>query len=176
MRHKKWSRENGFTLVELLVVMAIISILSLITFGQFQTARRKANDVSRKGDLNSLTKALQMYYADYGSFPISSNGYLTVGTGTTVFWGGTFQDTASPPYVYMKIMPRENNSSMPRYCYVTSADGKSYGLFAMLENTADNQCSLTDGQGSYIHCGGNRYCYAVVSPNIKVSDLEGTLP
>jgi prepilin-type N-terminal cleavage/methylation domain-containing protein len=60
---------QGFTLIELLVVITIISILSIITFSQFQTAKKKANDVARKGDLNALVKSLQMYYADYGVFP-----------------------------------------------------------------------------------------------------------
>jgi hypothetical protein len=75
----------------------------------------------------------------------------------------------------MKVLPKENNSSMPPYCYVS--DGKYYGLFAMLENTVDLQCSMaTATRGSYQHCNGKFYCYATVSPNVIVSDLANTLP
>ena len=38
---------SGFTLVELLVVIAIMSILTIISVSQFQTAKKKANDVAR---------------------------------------------------------------------------------------------------------------------------------
>lgn len=168
----KVKKNKGFTLMELLVVVAIISILSLVTLGQFQTAKKKANDVSRKGDLNSLSKALMSYFNDYGMFPASSgvNGGSIVLNGETVTWGGTFEDTStSPSYVYMKVMPRENirPSSYP-YCYKTSADKKKFGLFAQLESPGDKECSH-----SY-SCNGVTYCYGISSPNSSL-DANGNL-
>jgi prepilin-type N-terminal cleavage/methylation domain-containing protein len=146
-------KKSGFTLIELLVVIAIISILTIITVGQFQTARKRANDVARKGDLNSLSKSLQMYFADFGVFPDVD----------AITWGGTFEDsTVSPPYVYMQKLPRESILSIP-YCYKISADGKKYGLFAQLESTTDIQCA-----NSYV-CNGNTYCYGIASPNTSLT-------
>jgi len=149
--------KRGFTLVELLVVISIMSILTIITVGQFNTARKKARDVQRKGDLNAMSKALQMYFADYGEFP----GGIFVG-------GGEFRDNTG--YVYMKVMPEEKTPNMPDFCYVVSDDRKSFGLFAMLENTEDSDCHMTGAVGDYSHCG-ETYCYSVVSQNIIVDDL-----
>ncbi len=171
--------KKGFTLVELLVVITIMSILTVITVSQFQTAKRKANDVARKGDLNALAKSLQMYYADYGSFPESEHGMIRVvdnGVEKTVTWGGEFSDNASTPYIYMKKTPREEilDDNFP-FCYVSDG-GNRYGLFAMLENTADTECVMNNGAGAYSHCGGRRYCFAFVSPNVSVNDLDSLIP
>lgn len=152
-------KNKGFTLIELLIVISIMSILTVITVAQFTTAQKKARDVSRKGDLNSLSKALLAYYADYGIFP------------DTITWGGTFADSSG--YTYMKVVPKENyqSASIPSFCYVVSADKKSFGLFSTLENTKDS-----DYKGPYTHCGGKNYYYFIVSPNIRVSNLTGVNP
>jgi len=163
-----YQMKKAFTLVELLVVIAIMAILTTITVSQFQTAKRKANDVARKGDLNAVAKALQMYFADYGVMPdANSSGQIVVG-GVIKDWGAEFNDASG--YVYMKTLPKENKSGMPKYCYKTDASKKSYALFAMLENTTDSQCIT----GVTYDCGGslNDYCFAYVSPN-KSLDTNG---
>lgn len=169
------NKKNGFTLIELLVVIAIISILTVITVSQFQTAKRKANDVARKGDLNSVSKALNMYYADYGVFPNADNGEIQVSNGsggyTNVAWGGEFTDRG---YTYMKVMPHENKTGWQEFCYEVSADNKKFGLYAQLENKEDGDCSWTDGTktvGAY-QCGGENYCYSVVSANAQLADPD----
>lgn len=153
--------KSGFTLVELLIVIAIMGILSSITVAQFITAKRKANDVARKSDLNGVSKALQMYFVDYGVMPEASVDGRIVMKNSPIDWGGEFVDGT---YVYMKVLPRENNSKLPNYCYKTDADKKKFALFAQLENTVDKEC---DGN-SYI-CSGNTYCFAYVSPNTSLS-------
>ncbi|MFA6007208.1 MAG: prepilin-type N-terminal cleavage/methylation domain-containing protein [Candidatus Shapirobacteria bacterium] len=166
-------RQAGFTLVELLVVIAIMSVLTVITVSQFQTAQKKANDVARKGDLNAVAKALQMYYADYGKMPNMSDplgGQIKVG-GNVIPWGGQFIDAAG--YVYMQKLPIEGNLAFP-YCYKTDANNKAYALFAMLENTLDNQC--IGGAAPTYKCGNpvKNYCFAYYSPNVKL-DSNGNI-
>jgi type II secretion system protein G len=151
--------KKGFTLVELLVVITIISLLTVITVSQFQTAKKKSNDVARKGDLNAVSKALQMYFNDYGVFPATD----------VIVWGGTFEDSSvNPAYVYMKKLPRENYTTAKPYCYKTSADLKKYAIFAQLENTVDKECANT-----YM-CNGVSYCYGIVSPNSGLNN-DGSL-
>jgi len=155
---------NGFTLIELLVVISIMAILTIITVSQFMTARMRARDVARKGDLNALSKALQMYYADYGVFPAKINEGINSNE-----WAGEFKDPNDANYTYMKVLPVESgnrNLTVP-YCYVVSADKKKFGLFASLENVNDS-----DYSGPYIHCGGKSYYYSVVSPNTTAEDDE----
>lgn len=173
-------KRTGFTLIELLVVISIMSILTVITVSQFQTARRKARDVQRKADLNSLSKALQMYYTDYGFFPQSNP--VTIGGGISMpgaVWGGTFEDqTVSPAYVYMKVLPKENTDSTHPYCYKVSADRKMMALFGQLENSADVECDRNkDGRvdaSDTRACDGVQYCYYITSPNAAL-DINGDL-
>ena len=151
--------KGGFTLIELLVVMAIMSILVVISVSQFQTAKKKGNDVARKSDLNGVSKALQMYFADYGVMPSVTDGKIN-----NVDWGGEFKDG---DYVYMKVMPKENSLSLPPYCYKTDASLKKYALFAQLENTVDKEC---DGHTYTCENGTSNktYCFAYVSPNTSL--------
>ena len=59
----------GFTLVELLVVISIIGILSSFAVVSLNSARQKARDALRKGDMAQLRTALEMYYDDYLGYP-----------------------------------------------------------------------------------------------------------
>lgn len=158
--------KKGFTLVELLVVITIMSILTVITVSQFQTARRKASDVARKGDLSGLAKSLQMYFTDYEVFPRADGGRIQLPDDSVAEWGGTFEDG---DYVYMKVMPQDKS---PRtYCYEVSTDHKKFGLYANLENTMDNDCKTTNGVGNYV-CNGVNYCFTIVSPNAQPGDTD----
>jgi len=162
--------KKGFTLVELLVVIAIISILTIITVSQFQTARRKANDVARKSDLNSLNKALQMYFADYGEFPENINGGEVSSVWCPIDTNCEFSDDTN--YIYMKVLPREKNTALDPFCYEVSDDKKSFALFADLENSGDLDCKMNSSNPMYQNrCGTYSYCFTIVSPNIKPGDL-----
>ncbi|MFA5025385.1 MAG: type II secretion system protein [Candidatus Shapirobacteria bacterium] len=168
--------KKAFTLIELLIVMAIMGILTSITAAQFQTAKRKANDVARKGDLNAVSKALQMYFADYGRMPAANAVGQIMVAGVGISWGGEFKDSSG--YIYMKQLPVESKLVGSPYCYKVGADGKSYALFAMLENETDSQCDRDkDGDADKTYdCGGNTdaYCFAYISPNISLNE-HGTI-
>lgn len=66
--HKK-----GFTLIELLVVISIIGILSSFAIVSLNSARIKARDALRKGDMAQLRTALSMYYDDNLRYPECGN-------------------------------------------------------------------------------------------------------
>lgn len=162
--------KKAFTLVELLVVISIMAILTIVTVSQFRTARKRANDVARKGDLNSVAKALQLYFADYGVLPESENGMISIG-GHKIEWGGEFKDDTG--YVYMIKLPQENKTGdWPEYCYKTDSTRKKYALFARLEVESDSEC-----ENNEYDCGGVSmdYCYANVSPNTSIGEC-GNFP
>ena len=168
--------KKAFTFVELLVVIAIMGILTVIAVSQFQGAKRKASDVSRKGDLNGVGKALTMYFADYGKFPEASVNGKIVLNGNEIDWGTEFVDNG---YVYSKILPKENKNDFPQFCYKTDASRKAYALFARLENDRDLQCDRNDdgkvdGDDMVYLCGGKTYCFAITSPNFDL-DNSGTI-
>jgi general secretion pathway protein G len=62
-------RGKGFTLVELLVVMAILGILVAIAVPQLQKAPIRAKEATLREDLFTFRSCLDQYYADKGHYP-----------------------------------------------------------------------------------------------------------
>ena len=67
-------RRAGFTLVELLVVIAVIAILATITFGLFKAANNGRNKSKSKGEIQAISMAAQSYRKAYGDFPGCATG------------------------------------------------------------------------------------------------------
>lgn len=64
-------KNKAFTLIELLIVLAIIGILSTISLFAISGVRESARDAKRKADLETIRQALEMYKADIGNYPQS---------------------------------------------------------------------------------------------------------
>jgi len=62
MKNSIKSAQKGFTLVELMVVIAIIGILSAIILANFTTARSKSRDGQRISDISQIQYALAAYF------------------------------------------------------------------------------------------------------------------
>jgi prepilin-type N-terminal cleavage/methylation domain-containing protein len=64
-------RLEGFTLIELMIVVSIIAILASIVVPKFADLVRKSKEAQSKGSLGSLRSAVNIYYSDMeGQFPI----------------------------------------------------------------------------------------------------------
>jgi prepilin-type N-terminal cleavage/methylation domain-containing protein len=61
--------KTGFTLVELLVIVAIIGILSTIVIVSLVQARKKARTIAVISEVKQLVNALELYYSKYGHYP-----------------------------------------------------------------------------------------------------------
>lgn len=66
--------KTAFTLIELLIVVAIIGILAAIAVPNFLNAQVRAKVARTKGDLKALSTALEMYRLDNNQFPLGSRG------------------------------------------------------------------------------------------------------
>jgi len=64
----------GFTLVEIMVVITIISILTSVLYVSFNAARENSRDQVRQSDLKQLQLAIELYKAQNGSYPDSGCG------------------------------------------------------------------------------------------------------
>ena len=70
---------KGFTLIELMIVVAIIGILAAIAIPKFADLINKAKEGSTKGALSSVRSAIQVYYGDNeGWFPADSLACITL--------------------------------------------------------------------------------------------------
>ncbi len=62
------SNERGFTLIELMIVIAIIGILAAIAIPQFSAYRKRSYNSAAKSDLRNLATAQEAYYTDYNTY------------------------------------------------------------------------------------------------------------
>jgi len=98
---------QGFTLIELMIVVAIIGILSAIAIPKFADLIRKSNEGATKGNLGAIRSAVSIYYGEQeGVFPApttdgtdavptSLGGILTSNNGTYI---KAMPNCYTPPY------------------------------------------------------------------------------
>ncbi len=141
-------RIDGFTMIELIVVIAILGLLSTIGLVSFRTAQIKGRDAQRKSDLAQIQKALEIYYNDYGYYP--TDDYPA---------SGSFIDAKGT--LYIKEIPQDSKFG----AYPYSSDGTFYILYARLENSQDPcfEKGLCKDYG--LACGDENCNYVVASPN-----------
>lgn len=126
--------KNGFSLIELLVVLGIIAILTSLVAFNFNTARARARDVSRKSDLNSLKGALELYRNDNdGQYPNTTSYDALL---STYLVGYVSPDIGDP-----KISQTGDASSWQQYVYTSSSPYLGYTLSVCLENRSDDMAS-----------------------------------
>jgi len=80
--------EGGFTLVELMVVIAIIAVLAAIIIPVYSRARESARQTTCKGNLHAIAVALRNYLVDEGGFPGPYNPYTGTGGVTQLYLSG----------------------------------------------------------------------------------------
>ncbi len=74
MNRVKFNHSKGFSLLELLVAIAIITMLASVVIASWNSAREKAQDARRISELKQLKYALELYHTNYGHYPRESDG------------------------------------------------------------------------------------------------------
>ena len=93
------SNKNGFTMIELLVAIAIVGILASVIFATVQSGRKKAHDAARVHDLGQIQVALRLYKdANASGYPASTSGEPIVsGSGVGALIASHLPDTMKDP-------------------------------------------------------------------------------
>ena len=152
MRYNRYINKHGFTLIELLVVISIIGILSSFSVVSLNSARVKARDALRKGDMAQIRTALSLYNFENAHYPIcgvwdgaAADFGATVGDavddGSWCYLNVLGADLTAGARPIMMVMPLDpmnddnlaaaNNTYI--YRYVTDATGSEYALVYTLE-------------------------------------------
>ena len=96
--------QKGFTIIELLIVIAIIAILAGLVLNNFQGAQAKARDTQRITDINNIHSKLEEYYNENGAYPQTftaatfpgiDSGSLTDADGTSIVINAAVADEAA---------------------------------------------------------------------------------
>lgn len=87
---------DGFTLIELMIVVSIIGILATLAVPSYQSSVVKAKEAALRQDLSTLRDVLDQHKADQGKYPLSLAALVSAGylrgipkdpfTGSTTTW------------------------------------------------------------------------------------------
>lgn len=151
------ARKNGFTLVELLFVIAIIALISMLTAVLIDKAREKARDTVRRDDLSQVNKAMQMYYSNNTKYPTAGTcgdaGIIADDTADKLLCGGSSLKDANTEY-FAQIPQDPVNSSDQRYILADVSD-ETYCIHVKLEQGGWFVCQNSACNDSGTDCDGN---------------------
>jgi general secretion pathway protein G len=120
-------KQRGFTLIEILVVVAIIGVLTSILIVNYNQARENSRDKIRKSDLKALQLAVELYKSQKGSYP-------TMGCSRNTWTGITASFGSCPVYItglvpdYIGVLPTDPGNVGDGYIYYS--DGASYKILS----------------------------------------------
>lgn len=165
-KQKSRHKQHGFTLLELLVVMAILGLLVGLGIRTFGSVQQKSRDNKRKQDLQSISKALELYYNDFDQYPLAASGAI-MGCGENgveeCVWGDLWQDTERQT-LYMAKLPQDPGGG--QYFYLSDSEGSTYRLFAYLENGEDAEVVRNESDEPAYYSGTScRIIESVVTAN-----------
>ncbi len=66
------SKQHGFTIVELLIVIVVIAILAAISVVAYNGIQNRANDATVQNDIASAGKNLELYFIDHNAYPLNN--------------------------------------------------------------------------------------------------------
>ena len=136
-------KERGFTLIEILIVVAIIAILASIVIVGLGPAQQSGRDARRISDLQSIRTALQLYYGKCGFYPggvINSDGTCQKTWNDVNFDTMSTEIEGTANHFGVSVIPNDPTVGKTYY-YTSSPDGTSYTLGAVLENPNNSAIS-----------------------------------
>lgn len=171
---------KGFTLLELLVVIALIGIIASIVIVNLQESREQSQNAAVIAQVNEYEKALQLYFAENASFPGSyvyggvNSGILCLGDsaplncldgnvgGVSVQSGGAGSEQTSlnnSVRTYMPSLPHINQAkggrdfSSPAYSGCSDFTNPSHP-----NNSGSRNCTSTNFSLWFVLKGTNQDC------------------
>src|SRR6266481_1554590 len=119
MKSRRYN-QDGFTLIEIMVVILILGLLATIVVQSLRGATDKAKRTKAQADIAELKTALDRYYLDNGFYPSSDQGLpALVAPPTSGRIPANYEDGG-----YIERVPKDPWGSL----YFYQSDGNTYGL------------------------------------------------
>lgn len=117
---KNKTRQKGFTIIELIVVIVVIAVLIALTLPNLFASQVRARDNARKNDLRNIKASLETYRSDNNRYPTTEEGlYILIPQ-------------------YQSNIPTDPKGAQ----YTYTSDGQSFTLSADLENNLDPSANV----------------------------------
>lgn len=155
MRH----RRQGFTLLELLIVVTIIGILAALLIPMAFDAIQKAKQKGTLKDINSIATALTDFVTDKGTAPSGQSGPLIGGSSIYSALNG----------FYIKVLPVADQWGAPFNIYCQSAAVVSYG-HGITESADDEFVIVSYGRD---RAAGPAFTYDPQNPATVYFEITG---
>ena len=155
--NKREIRERGFTLIELIVVIAIIGLLVSVVLAALGKSRERADITKFVADYRAVSNALELYRQSNGGYPGSPNVATSISTIVTGSLGSYLKQIPSislsvvssqlPPDVYYFLNP--SDPSLRLWCGDVNSTQDYVIYFTPTQGAIDSGFfpQLVDGSG-----------------------------
>ncbi len=120
-RRSRLLKATGFTLAELLLVVALLGVVATAGVASYVNSQRQSHNAKRQTDIQVLRNALELYRADNRVYPTSDGDVQT-----------SLKSFLAPTYLKTGGFPIDPQASRG-YMYHYSGTGSTYDLCAYLE-------------------------------------------
>jgi len=164
--------KRAFTLIELMVVVAIIGILAAVLFASFDEGRKQSRDKVRMAELKELQLAVELYKAQYGFYPAQgcgTPGAQYAGPGPQTGAGFASCDryiTGLTPDFIADLPLDPNQESDNNEGFVYKSDGSKYKILILRSVESNLVTSLSDEFARCPRDCGSAYCSATPQTNV----------
>lgn len=140
---------QGFTLLELLIVIAIIGVLSIVVVVALDSSRAGSRDANRASQMQEFLKAFELYYTEAGSYPDDG---VADGGAALEFVEGSISGNELRTSEYLSRIPED-----PRYVasegYHYCVDSAGSSMYLIINTEKDkggtDYCTVSRGPRAY---------------------------
>ena len=154
---------KGFTMIELLLVVAILGLLISSSYGYYLGSQRSARDGRRRTDVETLRQTLELYRSDNTSI-----GYPAAQTGSTEAGVNALKNYLTPVYISAISFPKDPRYSAGWFYYYqrdpAGGGNSTYRVCTLLERPLGEDSAFAPADNPLCGQAGTICNYCMTQP------------